>query len=227
MSETKGTWIELEASDGARISAYRVRPSGRPRGGLLVVQEIFGVNSHIRSVAESYAARGYDVIAPALFDRVEKGVELGYDQEGMTKGRGLVMQLGFDKPMLDLAAAAQLLADEGMKVGLVGYCWGGSVAFLAASRVDGLSATVGYYGSTIIRFVRAQPRVPVLLHFGEQDKSIPADDVATIRKERPEVEVQVYPAGHGFNCVQRASYDAASAELALARTLAFFERHLS
>lgn len=227
MSDTKGTWIELEAKDGASISGYRVRPSGRSRGGLLVVQEIFGVNGHIRSVAEGYAARGYDVIAPALFDRVEKGVELGYDQEGMIKGRALVTQLGFDQPMLDLAAAAQLLSAEGAKVGLVGYCWGGSIAFLAASRVAGLSAAVGYYGSTIIRFVREQPRVPVLLHFGEQDKSIPPDDVASIRKERPEVEVQVYLAGHGFNCDQRASFDAASAELALARTLAFFERHLS
>ena len=227
MSEMKGTWIELESKDGARISAYRVRPSGRARGGLLVVQEIFGLNGHIRSVAEGYAARGYDVIAPALFDRVEKGVELGYDQEGMSRGRGLVAQLGFDPPMLDLGAAAQLLVAEGMKVGAVGYCWGGSVAFLAASRVAGLSATVGYYGGTIIRFVREPPRVPVLLHFGEQDKSIPAEDVASIRKERPEVEVQIYPAGHGFNCDQRASYDAASAELALARTLDFFERHLS
>lgn len=227
MSEPQSSWLQLKASDGATISAYHLKPSGKRRGGLVVVQEIFGVNSHIRGVAERYAALGFEVLAPAFFDRVESGVELGYDESGFQKGRALVGQIGFEKPLLDIAAAVQKLAESGGKVGLVGYCWGGTVAFLAAAKVPTLSASVGYYGSTIPRFVTEAPKMPLLLHFGEQDKSLPMAEVEKIREQRPDAEVHVYDAGHGFNCEQRPSYDERSATLALERTLAFFDQHLA
>jgi carboxymethylenebutenolidase len=226
MSEIERSQIELRAADGARIGGYRVRPRGALRGGIVVVQEIFGVNSHIRSVADGYAAQGYDVIAPAFFDRIERGVELGYDEAGITKGRTFPAQLGFEKPLLDVAAAIEQLAPAG-KVGVVGYCWGGTIAFLASAKVDGLSAAVGYYGGAIAKHASLPPRVPLLLHFGEHDKGIPLTDVKEIETQRPEAEIHLYKAGHGFNCDLRASYDRESATLALARTLGFFERHLA
>ena len=227
MSEPQSTWVELKASDGATISAYHLAPRSKRRGGLVVVQEIFGVNSHIRGVAERYAALGFEVLAPSFFDRIEPRVELGYDEAGFQRGRALVTQLGFDKPLLDIAAAAQKLSVSKSRVGLVGYCWGGTVAFLAAARVPTLSASVGYYGSTIPRFVTEAAKVPLLLHFGEQDKSLPMAEVDKIREQRPEAEVNVYQAGHGFNCEQRPSYDEPSAKLALERTLSFFDKHLA
>jgi carboxymethylenebutenolidase len=225
MSNITSQPIELRASDGATISGYRVRGEGRVRGGLVVVQEIFGLNEHIRRVADGYARSGYDVIAPALFDRVERGVELGYDAEALAKGRTFPAQLGVDKPLLDVAAAVQQLSSAG-KVGIVGYCWGGSLSFLAAARVSGLSAAVGYYGSLVAKFASETPRIPTLLHFGERDASIPASDIEQIKQQRPEVSVYVYPAPHGFNRDVGAAYDKPSAELALQRTLAFFEQHI-
>ena len=207
------------------ISAYHVRPEGKPRGGLVVVQEIFGVNPHIRSVAERFAKQGYEVLAPAFFDHVERDVSLAYDQDGIAKGRELVGKLGWDTPIADVRAAVEKLADAG-KVGVVGYCWGGSIAYLAAARVPGLSAAVGYYGGQIVKFASEQPRVPTLLHFGDQDKGIPLEDVEQIRAQQPGVEIHVYPAQHGFNCDVRASYDEASSKQALTRTLGFFEKNL-
>lgn len=217
--------LELHASDGGQVSAYHVRPPTRVRGGLVVVQEIFGVNAHIRRVADRFAQAGYDVIAPALFDRLERGVELGYDQAGIERGRGYNSQLGVDKPLLDIQAAIEKLSPSG-KVGVVGYCWGGGLAFLSSARLEGVSAAVGYYGGLIAKFASEVPRAPTLLHFGEQDKGIPLSDVQAVRKTRPDVEIELYPAQHGFNCDARGSYDAPSAERALARTLAFFEQHL-
>jgi carboxymethylenebutenolidase len=225
MSNITSQHIELRATDGATISAYRVRPEGRVRGGLVVVQEIFGVNEHIRRVADGYAKSGYDVIAPAFFDRVERGVELGYDTEALAKGRTFPAQLGIDKPLLDVAAAVQQLSSAG-KVGIVGYCWGGSLSFLSAVRVDGLSAAVGYYGGFIAKHATEVPRIPTLLHFGDKDQGIPLSDVEQIKQQRPEVEVHLYPAGHGFNRDVGAAYDKPSAELALQRTLALFEQHI-
>jgi carboxymethylenebutenolidase len=225
MSNITSQQIELRAADGATISGYRVRPQGRVRGGLVVLQEIFGVNEHIRRVADGYARSGFDVIAPALFDRVERGVELGYDAEGLAKGRTFPTQLGLDKPLLDVAAAVEQLAASG-KVGIVGYCWGGSLSYLAAARVSGLSAAVGYYGSLVVKLASEQPRVPTLLHFGERDQSIPLSDIEQIEQQRPEVTVHVYPAAHGFNRDVGPAYDKPSAELALQRTLAFFEQHI-
>lgn len=218
--------LELHASDGGHVSAYYVHPSTRVRGGLVLLQEIYGVNTHIRQVADRFAEAGYEVIAPALFDRVERGVELDYDRAGQEHGMAIARALGLDAPLLDVKAALDKLGAAG-KVGVVGYCWGGSLAFLSATRLEGVSASVGYYGSLIARFASERPRAPTLLHFGEQDRGIPLSDVEAIRAARPEVELELYPASHGFNCDQRSSYDAASAERALGRTLAFLEGHLA
>ena len=223
---THSETLELEASDGAHLSAFHVTPSGTVRGRVVVLQEIFGVNDHIRRVTESFAAHGYEALAPALFDRIQRDVALDYDATGVKDGRALAIQLGLDKPLLDVAAAVQRLAPNGERVGVVGYCWGGSLAYLSAARVAGLSAAVGYYGSLIAKFAAEPPRVPTLLHFGELDKGIPLQDVEQIRAQRPEVELYVYPADHGFNCDARASYARESAEQALRRTLAFFERQI-
>lgn len=225
MSNTTPETIELSAADGARISAYHVRPKGRVRGGVVVVQEIFGVNAHIRRVAEGFAERGYEVIAPALFDRVERGVELAYDEDGIARGRALAQELGLEHPLRDLQASIDQVGTAG-RVAVVGYCWGGTLAYLAAARLAGLAGAVAYYGGQVARFASERPRVPVLLHFGEQDKSIPKSDVTLLQLQLPELEYLLYPAGHGFNCEARASYDAASADLALDRTLGFFERNV-
>lgn len=207
------------------ISAYHVRPEGKPRGGIVVVQEIFGVNPHIRSVADKFASQGYEVLAPAFFDHVERGVELGYNPEGIAQGREHVGKIGWDTPLADVRAAVETLQSAG-KVGVVGYCWGGSIAYLAAARVPGLSAAVGYYGGQIAKFASEAPRVPTLLHFGDKDKGIPLSDVEQIKSAQPGVEIHVYHADHGFNCDVRASYDEPSAKQALERTLGFFEKNL-
>lgn len=220
-----GEWIELKCADGATISAWRARPQGPPRGGMVVLQEIFGVNHHIRAVAERYAAEGYFAIAPALFDRVEKGVELGYDGSDMGRARDLRARTSLDDTLADVQAAIAAAA-EGGPVGLVGYCWGGSLAWLAACRLQGLSASVGYYGGFVVNHVDEAPGVPVMLHFGAHDKHIPLSDVERIRAAHPETPVYVYDADHGFNCDERSSFDEASAQIARERTLAFFERTL-
>ena len=219
-----GTHIRLTASDGHALDAYRADPPAAPRAGLVVVQEIFGVNSHIRAVTDGFAAEGYAAIAPAFFDRVETGVELGYEEPDLSRGRTLRAGLGWDETILDVMAAAEALRPVG-KIGVVGYCWGGSVAWLAGCRL-GLDGAVGYYGGQIIDFRDEKPRCPVMLHFGEQDAGIPLADVDAIRAAQPDVPIHLYPAGHGFNCDHRGSYDAESAALALERTLAFFAEHL-
>jgi carboxymethylenebutenolidase len=217
--------IELTTEDGATIGAYRADPEGKPKAGLVVVQEIFGVNHHIRAVADRYAALGYLAVAPALFDRVERGVELDYTPEGVGKGRSLLGGLSAEQSLTDIAAAAAVAAEAG-PVGLVGYCWGGRLAYLAACRLDGVAAAVGYYGGRIVDFLGETPQAPLLLHFGERDAHIPLSEVEAIRAAHPELPIHVYAADHGFNCDERASYDKPSADLALERTLAFFERHL-
>lgn len=221
MSQT----IKLTAADGVTIDAYRADPSGKPKGGIVVLQEIFGVNAHIRRVADGFAAQGYLVIAPALFDRAKPGVELGYTPEDMPAGVALVGEVGHDKTMLDVAAAVKA-ATEGGKVGVVGYCWGGSLAYAAACSIDGVTAAVGYYGGTIAKSLASKPKVPVILHFGEKDAHIPVSDVAAIKSALPQVPVYTYDAGHGFNCDARGSYDKPSAAVALDRTLAFFAEHI-
>ncbi len=220
-----GQTITLTAADGHELQAYRADPEGAPRGGLVVIQEVFGVNGHIRDVCDGFAAEGYAAIAPAVFDRIERGIELDYDDDGITRGRALVEDLGWEGPTADVAAAAGALEPSG-KVGVVGYCWGGSMTWLAACRLD-VACAVGYYGRHIIGFNDEQPRCPVILHFGETDASIPMDDVDAIRAAHADVPVHVYgDAGHGFNCDRRGSYHAESAKTARARTLAFFAEHL-
>ena len=221
MSQT----LELTAADGHRFSAYVATPKDKPRGALVVVQEIFGVNSHIRAVADGYAADGYLAIAPALFDRVERGVEIGYSDAEIQRGFGLKTASGNDKPLLDIAAAQAHVRHAG-KVGVLGYCWGGLLSWLAACELDGLSASVPYYGGGVHNHAALKPRCPVLAHFGEKDTHIPLDTVEAFRAAQPGVTIHLYPAHHGFNCDQRGSYDAPSAKLARERTLAFLRQHL-
>ncbi len=220
-----GTWIELSASDGARISAYRADPAGTARGGIVVAQEIFGVNSHIRSVCDGFAAEGYVAIAPALFDRYEKGVDIGYSADDIAKGRELKAKAGTDKALADVAAARDVLAGAG-KIAIVGYCWGGYVAWMAASRLDGFACAVPYYGGGMTDAIGEKPMCPVMAHFGEKDANIPVEGVKKLAATHPETKVFLYDAGHGFNCDQRGSYDAAAAKLARERTLAFLREHL-
>jgi carboxymethylenebutenolidase len=220
-----GTTIELTASDGHRLAAYRADPAGKPRGGLVVIQEIFGVNSHIRSVADGYAKDGYLVIAPALFDRAERGFEVGYTPPEIERGRAVRAKVSLDDALKDVAAAIKAAAPAG-KVGIVGYCWGGTVAWAAATRLDGLAASSPHYGGGIAEIAAEKPRVPVMFHFGETDQQIPMTDVEKIRKAQAAQTVHVYAAGHGFNCDQRGSYAAAAAKLARERTLAFLRQHV-
>lgn len=225
-----GSFVELTSADGAKVPAYVAQPSGKPKGGVVVLQEIFGVNPHIRNVADGYAAEGYLAVAPATFHRVKAGVELGYTQEDMTAGFGLktaVEGLSGQGVMPDIQAAIDHAAQAG-KVGIVGYCWGGLLTWRSACLLKGLSAAAPYYGGGVTSPEESarKPGVPVLAHFGERDHWIPMDTVEAFRQAHPEVEVHVYAADHGFNCDQRGSWDAPSAQLARERTLAFFAQHL-
>jgi carboxymethylenebutenolidase len=213
----------LTASDGHELDAYEVHPDGAS-ASIVIVQEIFGVNAHIRSVVDRYASFGYRAIAPALFDRGERGVELDYDDAGRTRGIELVMPIAFDAAMLDVAAAVDHVADTG-PVAVIGYCFGGSVAWIAACDLP-IAAAVGYYGGQIHGMNDRQPKVPTMLHFGEHDHGIPLEQVRAIAEAHPEVAVHVYEgAEHGFNCDARATHDARSAAIALGRTLEFLTEH--
>ena len=220
-----GQWIELTASDGARISAWRAEPVGTPRGGLVVVQEIFGVNSHIRAVCDGFAADGYLAVAPALFDRIRPQVDLGYAPDDVERGRELKAGASLEHALADVAAARDAASVAG-KVGIVGYCWGGYVAWMSAARLPGFACAVPYYGGGMLEAAGERPRCPVLAHFGERDMHIPVDGVRKFAAAHPESQVLIYPANHGFNCDQRGSYDAASAKLARERTIAFLHRHV-
>lgn len=212
------------ATEGTQcISAYVAKPIGAPRGGIVVVQEIFGVNVHIRSMADSFAEHGYTAIAPAFFDHLETGVELGYGKADIQRGVALAMEVGVDRAVADVASAAQSIASAG-RIGVVGYCWGGTVAFVAGMRL-GLPA-VSYYGSRNVQYLGEPVSTPLMFHFGEQDHSIPAAAVERHRKELLGAEVFTYPAGHGFNCDLREGYAPTSAREARKRTLAFFDKHL-
>ena len=218
-------WIKLKASDGFELAAWRAAPQGAPKGGIVVIQEIFGVNHHIRAVTDRFAAAGYLAIAPGMFDRLEPGVDVGYDQPSRTKGMGLVGKLDRDKAMLDIVAAIQAASVAG-KVGIVGFCMGGSYAWGAAAQLPGLAAAVGYYGGNIIAMKDLQPKVPVLLHFGEKDQHIPVAGVREVAALHPDVPIHIYPADHGFSCDERESFDPPSAALAWERTLAFFAQYV-
>lgn len=228
-----GSFANLTAADGLTFPAYVAQPAGTPKGAIVVVQEIFGVNTHIRAVADGYAAAGYLAVAPATFARLGKGdVELGYTEADMGEGFGYktaVEALPAPGVMADLQASIDYAAKtSGGKAGIVGYCWGGLLTWRAACTLKGLAAAVPYYGGGITTPAEAArvPQVPVLAHFGDQDQWIPLDTVQAFEKAQPGVQVHVYAANHGFNCDHRASYDAAAAKLALERTLAFFAKHV-
>jgi carboxymethylenebutenolidase len=221
-----GEMLTLTAEEGHQLAAYCAAPTGPARGGVVVVQEIFGVNSHIRRVSDGFAADGYVALAPALFDRVERDYQTGYGPADIDRGRATRGKLTLDQAVMDVRAAARELERSGMAVGVVGYCFGGTMAWLAATRIDGLAASVGYYGGGIKETVTETPRCPVMLHYGETDTGIPRDHWEAVQAHHPGVAVHVYPAGHGFNCDERGSYHAESARLARERTLAFLRQHV-
>ena len=228
-----GETIQLKSADGTVVPAYVARPAGTPKGAVVVVQEIFGVNSHIRQVTDGYAAEGYVAVAPAAFHRVKPGVELGYTDADMGEGFGYktaVEALPAPGVMQDIQAAIDHAAQvSGGKVGIVGYCWGGLLTWRSACTLKGLSAAAPYYGGGVTTEAETarQPQVPVMAHFAEEDTWIPMDTVASFQKAHPEVTVHTYAAHHGFNCDQRGSWHAPSAQLARQRTLAFFKEHLA
>ena len=218
--------ITLTASDEFELGAYRADPASVPLGGIVVIQEIFGVNSHIRSVCDRLAEAGYAAIAPALFDRVERDFESGYSPEEVERARGFLKSPDWDAFLLDIEAARIALAGAG-ETGIVGFCLGGSLAYLAAARLDGFSASVGFYGGRIADFADEAPRCPVQLHYGSEDQGIPMSNVDTVREKRPDCEIFVYEgAGHGFNCDERASYHPEAAKLAWGRTMDFLEENI-
>jgi carboxymethylenebutenolidase len=221
-----GEFVTLTAADGHELSAYLARPAGEPLAGLAVVQEIFGVNRHIRSVADGYARDGFLAVAPALFDRIERGVELGYEGADMLRARNFIPKLDVDNALADTVAAMEFAAREtGKKVGVIGYCFGGTIAWLAATR-HSPTAAIGYYGGRIANYAEERLSAPVLLHFGKQDAHIPAEEVEKIHAAHPEVQIYLYDAGHGFNCDARGSYSQASSAEARERSLAFLKEHL-
>lgn len=221
-----GEHINLATAGTHCIGGYLAKPAGKPRGGIVVVQEIFGVTPHIRAVADGFAEHGYTAIAPAFFDYVESGVELAYDKTGTERGKDLAMELGLDRPVEAVASAAESMKSSG-RIGVVGYCWGGTVALLSAQRL-GLPA-VSYYGARNVPFLGEPLKAPVMFHFGAKDRSIPPDAVQKHREAYPDAAVFVYGnAGHAFNRdIDPTHYDPVGAPLALQRTLAFFDRELA
>lgn len=227
-----GQWIELAAGDGQPLKAWQARPAGRPRGAVVVLQEIFGVNSHIRAVTDGYAEDGYLALAPATFQRLRPDVELGYEEHDIRVGVGLkaaAEALPAPGVLADVQAAIHHAARTGnCKVAVIGYCWGGLLAWRAASLLDGLAAAVPYYGGgmTAPAELARSPRVPVQAHLSDHDQSVPMSGVEALRQAHPQVELHLYAAPHGFNCDQRAAWNEAAARLARERTLAFLARHL-
>jgi carboxymethylenebutenolidase len=221
-----GKMIELTAADGHKLAAYRADPQGKARGAVVVIQEIFGVNSHIRSVADGFAADGYLAIAPAMYDRVQRGYETGYSPDEIQAGMKIMQGLDWQNTTKDVGAAVALAQTAG-KVGIVGYCWGGTVAWVAAARVPGLACSVPYYGGSMPNFIGEKPQVPVMCNFGEEDRTPSPEQAKQILAAHPGISANFYPgAGHGFNCDQRGSYNAEAAKAAREKTLEFFGRHL-
>ncbi len=221
-----GQDIKLKASDDFQLGGYRADPTGAPKGAIVVIQEIFGVNHHIRSVCDRLAGEGYVAIAPAIFDRVEPNFTCGYSPDEIAVARKFVANPDWPAMLRDTQAAIDAVKDVG-PVGIIGFCLGGSIAYAAATKLSGLKAAVGYYGGAVVRFADDKPKVPTQLHFGEKDAGIPLTDVETVKAKRPEVEVFIYPgAQHGFHCDERVSYDKASADIAWPRSMAFFAKHL-
>ena len=220
-----GERITLTASDGHSLGAYRADADGAVRGGLVVLQEIFGVNAHIREVCDRFAADGFTCIAPALYDRSSRrNCDLTYEPGNRTIGRALREEFSWDDTVKDVAAAVDVLKGDGLAIATVGYCWGGSISFLAGTRLDVRGAVV-YYGGQIVPYKDEKARCPMLMHFGARDEGIPLSDVEQIKAAQTDAIVHVYDAGHGFNCDHRAAYDDAAATLARRRTIEFFDTH--
>lgn len=216
-----GRNLSLKAADGFQLGAYRADPAGTPRGRVVVVQEIFGVNRHIRSVCDRLAQAGYVALAPQIFDRLEPNFESGYSDAEVARAREFIPKLDWEKVMLDTQAAVDALKAEG-PVAVIGFCLGGSVAYLASTQMPGLAAAVCYYGGQIIKHIDKKPRCPVQMHFGAHDSHIPLSDIEIMRQKQPQAEIHVYPdAGHGFHCDERGSYEPNSAKIAWQRTLGF------
>jgi carboxymethylenebutenolidase len=221
-----GQNVTLTSADGFELGAYRADPDGAPKGAVVIIQEIFGVNSHIREVCDGYAADGYVAIAPALFDRVEKGMELGYDPESQETGKSTRGQLNWDDSLADTQAAAEAVRDVG-KVAIIGYCFGGSIAWLAATRGN-FDASVSYYGGNAADFADEVPKCPIICHIGTEDRGIGSEKVEKIKAARPEVPVYMYEgAGHGFNCDQRGSYHEEASKAARQRSLDLLAEHIA
>jgi carboxymethylenebutenolidase len=220
-----GNTIQLTAADGHKFSAYRAEPAGKPRGALIVIMEIFGVNSHIRAVTDDYAKEGYLAIAPALFDRVQPGLDIGYTPADIEVGRAAMQKMKLDDAIKDVAAALAEVKSAG-KVGIVGYCWGGTVSWKSASSVDGLACAIAYYGGGIPGLIGEEPKVPVMFHWGETDQSIPLDKAKEVAAAHKDQTHYFYPAGHGFNCDQRGSYNAEASKLAKSRSVEFLRKHV-
>jgi carboxymethylenebutenolidase len=232
-----GQMIHLTSTDGTQIAAYEVAPAGAPKGAVVVLQEIFGLNQHIRNVAEGYAQAGYYVIAPAMYHRVAAGIELGYTPADMTQGMVLkaAAEALLPKLLEDVQAAIDHAARAGkaagapkaLKVGIVGYCWGGLMSWRAAQRLQGLSASAPYYGGGMTKELELPLHCPTMAHLSDNDDYVPMGGVAALQKAYLQATVHIYPAKHGFNCDERASFDAPSAKLARERTLTFFAEHLT
>jgi carboxymethylenebutenolidase len=219
--------ITLRAADGHELNAYVAQPEGEPIAGLVVVQEIFGVNAHIRSVTDGWARSGFLAVAPAMFDRIERGVDLRYEGKDLEKGMSFGPRIDLDKSLLDLEAAMKYAAaSTNKKVGVVGYCYGGSMAWLAATRLHP-DVAVGYYGGKILNYADEKPKCPVQLHFGKQDAHIPLEGVQKLGEKHPELEIYLYNAGHGFSCDARASFNAEASRVARERSLTFLKKHLT
>ena len=221
-----GKHFTLTANDQHQLGAYRAEAKGPAKGGIVVIQEIFGVNHHIRAVCDRLAEEGYNAVAPAIFDRTEKGFECGYTPDEIANARKFIANPDWDAMLKDTQAAIDSLKNEG-PVAIIGFCMGGSVAFLAATRLSGLSAAIAYYGGAIAKFADEKPKVPVQMHFGEKDQSIPMSDIAAIKAKRTESEIYTYAdAGHGFHCDERASYNEAAANTAWPRSMEFLKKYV-
>jgi carboxymethylenebutenolidase len=220
-----GKFTELTSSDGHKLAAFVATPSGKPRGGVVVIPEIFGVNSHIQQVTDGFAADGYLAVSPAMFDRVQRNYDTGYSQPEIQAGVAVMQKLEPKNSMIDVQAAIAEAA-KGGKVGIVGYCFGGTIAWMASSRASGLSCAVPYYGGGMFGLIGEKPKVPTLCHFGEQDQSPTVEQAKAIAAAHPEVIAHYYMAGHGFNCDQRGSWNAAASKMARERTIEFFHKHL-
>ena len=221
-----GKFVELKAADGHKLAAYVAEPSGKPRGGVVVIPEIFGVNSHIQQVADGYAADGYLAVAPAMFDRVQRQYDTGYSQPEIQAGIAIMQKLDWKQVVLD-AEAAICEATKAGKVGMVGYCFGGTVTWVSAAQAKGLACAVPYYGGGMPNFINEKPKVPTMCHFGELDQSPTLAQAKEIAAKHPGITAHFYAgAGHGFNCDQRGSWNAEASKLARSRTVEFFRKHL-